>query len=59
MSHFVEYDRMRYTYSYIYFSPPLPPTSETLPMRSISHVAACRVELALCHRAPGVGFQEH
>ena len=37
----------------------LPPGSETFPMRSISHVAACRVELALCHRAPGVGFQEH
>ena len=37
----------------------LPPCSETLAMRSISHVAASRVELALCHRAPGVGFQEH
>ena len=25
---------------------------------SISHVAACRVDLALCHRAQGVGFHK-
>ena len=24
-----------------------------------AHVVACEVELALCHRAPGMGFQEH
>ena len=35
------------------------PVKKTLAMRSISHVAACRVEVALWHRAPGVGFQEH
>jgi hypothetical protein len=30
-----------------------------LAMASISHVVACEVELALCHRVLGVGFQEH
>ena len=37
----------------------LDPAYHVTAMRSISHVAACRVELALCHRAPGMGFQEH
>ena len=30
----------------------LPPFSKTLAMRSIPHVAHCRVELAPCHRSP-------
>ena len=37
----------------------LPPVSERLAMSSISHVAAGRVKLALCHSVPGMGFQEH
>ena len=37
----------------------IPPITETLRIASILHVVACEVELALCHRALRVGFQEH
>ena len=44
----------------LYRTEPVPPFILTFQMRSISHVVhACQVELALCHRALGVVFQEH
>ena len=46
-------------YMYMYRTEPVPPFILTFQMRSISHVVACQVELALCHRALGVVFQEH
>ena len=46
-------------YMYMYRTEPVPPFILTFQMRSISHVVACQVELALFHRALGVVFQEH
>ena len=50
---------LQYMYMYMYRTEPVPPFILTFQMRSISHVVACQVELALFHRALGVVFQEH